>query len=145
MLKYVSSEKYEAEKALRIQAEARATELERQNTQLWEMLKTEGKERGDILDRFLPKSMPTESNGKSSNFTSEQAWRMPAFGKTDMLRRNSDARRMEREEMSEEERAAWERRYSQLSEEERRDLSTSEDEALNDILRVYDPQEAIHE
>lgn len=146
MFRFVSAEQYETEKTLRVQAEARVSVLESQNAELLRMLETErtrhAAERTDLLDRIVPKIEAAQAgDGKSMPFTSQQVWRMPAYGKTDMQRRNTEARQLEREEMSEDERVAWDKRYAQLSDEERASLSTGEDEALSGMLnRVYEPK-----
>jgi hypothetical protein len=146
MLGYVSQEKYEEEMRLRIAAEERARLLAEQNVALQSAAEAERVRSAELvrelLDRFapLPAVAPSQNGGGGHLFSSKDLYGMPAFGKGDILRRNAAARAREREELSEEDRAAWDARHRTLTDEERKGLSVTESEALNGILeRVFAP------
>lgn len=153
MLGYVSRSEFESERELRLTAEANAQAFLAQLTQANERINTltalieserkaHSEEKRDLLDRFVPKlDLTVPQNGVAArSYTSDVARNVRAHGKSDIRWRRSEIRRLENEEMSEDERADRKRRQDSLNKEERKGLSQSEGDLLDTMLANAAPK-----
>lgn len=154
MLGYISKAEYDKEHELRLTAEANVRafldQLKEANERvnaitalIADERKAHSEEKKDLLDRFVPKVdlTITQNGSPTRSYTSDVARNLRAHGKSDIRWRSGEVRRLENEEMTEEERTDRKKRHDSLTEEEAKGLSQSEGDLLDTMLRNVTPKQ----